>query len=305
MKLELRHLRYFVAVAEELNFTRAAERLFLSQPALSYQIRQLEEHLGLKLFERSSRHVHLTEAGRELLELAKKTLEQLEMGVAQLQQKASVERTHFRLGFTEYANYTAIPRVLERFAAAHPKMQLEHQEGSTLEQIGALKEGRLDAGFFLANLDEDNEALESLALWSEPFILALSEKHPLARLETVPVRALAGEKLIVNSRTISPSTHDYILSVCRYAGIEPELVINEGPHIYTFSSMARLVASGVGVFMVVRTLEPIGFPSVVFRPLVEPEPAMDIVLAWRRGDASAQLKSLIALTQQVLKDQRS
>ncbi len=301
MKLELRQLRYFVAVAEELNFTRAAERVFLSQPALSHQVRGLEETLGVKLLLRTSRRVELTDAGRDLLKLAKETLTNLEHGVAELRQKAGLERVRFRIGFTEYANYSSIPRIIERFREAHPDVLLEHQEGSTLEQLTALREGRLDAGFFLANMDENDEQLGAETLWSEPFVLALPEAHPLAANERVPMRALAGERLIVNSRTISPGTHDYILELCRRAGFEPELVVNEGPHIYTFSSMARLVASGVGVFLVVKTLSQIGFPGVVFRPLVDPEPAMDIVLSWRRGDESAYLKTLRALTRQEFK----
>lgn len=299
MKLELRQLRYFVAVAETLNFTRAAERVFLTQPALSHQIRRLEETLEVKLFRRSSRHVELTDAGQELLRLAKETLETLERGVAEIRRKAGAERGRFRIGFTEYANYSAIPQVVTRFAETHPDLLLEQREGSTLEQITALKAGDLDAGFFLATLND--EALESVILWSEPFVLVLSETHPLARLESVPVRALDGERLMVNARSISPGTYDYILELCRRAGATPELVPNEGPQIYTFSSMARIVASGVGVFMVVRTLAQIGFPGVVFRPLIEPEPAMDVVLSWRRGESSEQLKTLITLARQMFR----
>lgn len=296
MKLELRQLRYFVAVAEELNFTRAAERVFLTQPALSHQIRGLEETLGVKLFERSSRHVELTEAGRDLLKLAKETIETLDQGVADLRRKAGVERERFRIGFTEYANYSAIPQVVTHFAELHPDLLLEQREGSTLEQITALKEGSLDAGFFLATLND--ETLESLTLWSEPFVLALAETHPLAAREAVPVRALDGERLMVNAPTISPGTYEYIVDLCRRAGAVPKLILNEGPQIYTFSSMARLVASGVGVFMVVRTLAQLGFPGVVFRPLVEPEPTMDVVLSWRRGDDSEYLSTLVALARQ-------
>lgn len=298
MKLELRQLRYFVAVAEELNFTRAAKRVFLSQPALSHQVRGLEETLGVKLLLRTSRRVELTEAGCDLLKLAKETLALLEHGVAELRQKAGAEQARFRVGFTEYANYTPIPRIIERFSLEQPEVRLEHLEGSTLEQLTALREGRLDAGFFLANMDQNDPQLESETLWSEPFVLALLEAHPLATRETVPVRALEGERLIVNARSISPGTHDYILTLCRSAGFEPELVLNEGPHIYTFSSMARLVSSGVGVFMVVKTLAQVGFPGVVFRPLTDPEPKMDIVLCWQRGDTSEALKALVALTRQ-------
>ncbi len=294
MKLELRQLRYFVAVAEELNFSRAAERVFLTQPALSHQVRRLEETLGLKLFARSSRHVELTDAGHELLALARETLERLDQGVTDIRRRAGVESARFRIGFTEYANYSAISQIVTRFAARHPDLRLEQREGSTLEQISALKEGTLDAGFFLATLQDD--ALEALPLWREPFVLALSETHPLARLEAIPVRALDGVQLMVNARTISPGTYDYIIETCRRAGATPKLIPNEGPQIYTFSSMARLVASGVGVFMVVKTLEQIGFPGVVFRSLIDPEPAMDVVLSWRRGNPLEALQSLIELT---------
>lgn len=294
MKLELRQLRYFVAVAEELNFTKAAARVFLSQPALSHQIRQLEEELSVKLFARTSRHVELTEPGRDLLDLAKGTLETLESGIAQLRRKAGVEGCLLRLGFTEYANYGLVPQIVQRFIAQHPGIRVEQIEGSTLEQITALREGHLDVGFFLATASDPE--LDTRLLWREPFMLALPESHPLAALEVVPFKALGGQRLIVNGRAQSPGMYNFISRLCHEAGAQPELVVNEGPHLYTFSGVSRLVASGVGAFLIVATLAKVGFPGVVFRPLADPEPLLDFVMSWRRNDPSADVRALIELT---------
>lgn len=291
MRLELRQLRYFVAVAEEKNFTRAARRVFVTQPALSHQIRRLEEDLGVKLLERSSRHVELTEAGRDLLALARQTLTGLERGVEELRRKAGVGRTVLRVALTEYGNYGPLPEAIRRFAERHPDVRLEQIEANTLAQQAELRAGRLDVGFYLETSRDPD--LSSEVLWREPLVLALPATHRLARLERIPFRLLDGEPLILNSRRHAPGMHDYILRLCREAGARPRVRENEGPQIYTFGGVARLVAEGAGLFPIVATLARVGFPGVAFRPLCDPEPSLPIVAAWRRDDPSPLVRGLV------------
>ena len=190
--MELRHLRYFVAVAEELNFSRAAGRMYLSQPALSQQIRKLEQELGVALFQRTKKHVALTEAGQVLLEGARRVLVLVEQTSRETREVGGAEGRHLRVGFPEYANHTPVADALQTFRRRYPYVELEEHETftlqETLQQIDKLHKGTLDIGFMLR--PEEDELLEIEHVLDIELVAALPEGHPLAGREVVSLRAV-------------------------------------------------------------------------------------------------------------------
>jgi DNA-binding transcriptional LysR family regulator len=299
--MELRQLRYFVAVAEELNFSRAAGRVYLSQPALSQQIRKLEEELGVELFHRKGRRVELTEAGQVLLEGARQTLVQIEQIVRRVREVSGAESSRLKVGFPEYANHTLVADILQAFQERYPDVKLEQHETfllqQTLWQVSELRNGELDVGFLLLPIDEDALALERVL--GIELVAALPEGHPLAAKKEVPMQALAGERLILFSRRFHPGCYDYIVGCCREAGFDPDVVQRNEPQLYSGATTYRMVASGAGVGIVAVPLVSASRPvGVVFRPLREPTPVLDLAVAWRRDDPSPNLLTFLEVVRQ-------
>lgn len=294
--MELRHLRYFVAVAEELNFGRAAGRMYLSQPALSQQIRKLEESLGVKLFNRTRRKVELTEAGEVLLEGARRALMQIENSVRAAREVGGVESHHLRVGFPEYANHTAVADMLQAFQRRHPYVELEEHEmftlQETLQQVKKLREGDLDVGFLLAPVVDD--ALATRRVLSIELVAALPENHHLAANDELPMSALADERIILFSRRFHPYCYDYVIRCCEEAGFEPDVVQRNEPQLYSGATTYRMVASGVGIGIVARpVVSPSRLPGVVFRALRDPSPVLALAVTWRRNDPSPNLQAFL------------
>lgn len=278
--IDLRQLRYFVAVAEELNFSRAAERVFITQPALTHQIKRLEGELGVVLLTRTSRSVTLTPQGEKLLTLSREVLGRLEQGLADL--RTDTLPKCLRIGFTDYVSYTPVAEKLKTFAAAHPSLELRHIEGSTLEQIAALQRGELDVGFFVSR-QPHSQGVKTQTLWREPLMLAVPETHPLAALERVPLAALEGEPLILNSRESNPGMYSYLTGLFHDAGIQPNIVVNQAARMYSFAGVMRLIEEGVGMFLIVQALSRLGYEGIVFRPVIDPTPTMPFRMAWQDG----------------------
>ena len=299
--MELRHLRYFIAVAEELSFSRAAGRMYLSQPALSQQIRKLEEELGVSLFYRTRRQVELTEAGRVLLEGARPALVQIEQTARAAREAGGVESSHLKVGFPEYANHTLVADILQEFRKRYPDVELEEHEmfllQQTSRQVSGLRSGALDVGFLL--LPVDDEALMLERILGIELVAALPEGHPLAAREYVPMRKLAGERLIMFPRRFHPNSYDYIMECCREAGFNPDVVQRNEPQLYSGATTYRMVASGAGIGIVaapvVSTSRPVG---VVFRPLREPTPVLNLAAAWRREDPSPNLQAFLGVVRE-------
>jgi DNA-binding transcriptional LysR family regulator len=189
--MELRHLHYFIAVAEELHFSRAAERLCISQPPLSQQIRDLEEELGVKLFERTKRHVHLTEAGKVFLDRSYLLLAQLEQAIAATQRIGRGEVGQLAIGFVDSAMYTSLPEMLKGFREQFPAVELRLQEMTTAQQIQALYDKQIDVGIVRSAISEPSLSVECLL--PESLVLALPENHPLSAQTQVSLSALADE----------------------------------------------------------------------------------------------------------------
>lgn len=299
--MELRRLRYFVAVAEELNFGRAAGRVYMTQPALSQQIHKLEEELGVVLFLRKGRRIELTEPGRVFLEGARRVLVQMDQTVRMVREAGGVEGSRLKVGFPEYANHTLVADILQAFEKRYPFVELEQHEWfllqQTPQQAADLRDGTLDVGFVLLPVDEDGLAFHRVV--SIELVAALPEEHHLAGMEKIPMRALADESIILFSRHFHPGCYDYVVECCRGAGFEPRLVRRNEPQLYSGATTYRMVASGVGVGIVARplvsTFRPVG---VVFRPLMEPAPALTLAAAWRREDPSPNLQAFVEVVRE-------
>src|SRR5215210_5488676 len=300
--MELRQLRYFVAVAEELNFSRAAGRMYLSQPALSQQIRKLEHELGVDLFQRTKHGVELTEAGRTLLDGARQALVLVEQAARSAREAGGAESSHLRVGFPEYANHTLVADILQTFQRRYPYVELEEHETftlqQTLQQVSALLDGTLDVGFTLAPFEAD--ALASERVLGIELVAAVPTDHPLAALPEVPMRELARERIILFSRRFHPGCYDYLVDCCKKAGFSPNVVQKNEPQLYSGATTYRMVASGAGVGIVARPLVSMSRPvGVVFKPLRDPSPVLDLVAAWRRADLAPNLQAFLEVVREL------
>lgn len=282
-EIELRHLRYFIAVAEELHFGRAARRLHLSQPPLSQQIRRLEELLGYPLFVRTSRAVRLTSAGEVFLERARRTLRKMDEDVEAMRTVGRGEAGTLAVGFIGSGMLTAIPALLGQYRARFPGVNLQLREAYTSGVIGALKEGALDVGFLRDG--GPTEGLEVETLFTEPFLAVLPARHPLARRSrSIDARELATEPFVFFSPAAGTRAYEKPVSICEAAGFRPR-VVQEAPQWLT---IMRLVGAGLGVSIGPACTERIRTPEVVCRRLREPAGTRaaqsEIELAWRAGD---------------------
>ena len=274
MDVELGDLEAVVALAEALHFGRAADRLHVSQPALSKRIRKLEDRIGGPLLVRRYRDVRLTEAGRLLAERGRHLLRDFEATVALSQRAARGEAGRLRIGFGIASILGLLPDVLLRFRSSHPQVQLQLRDMSTPEQIDALAAGEIDIGF--VRLPVADPRLVVRPVLDERLVLAIGPPSPWnAR---VGLRSVSAEPFIVIARGRSASFYDHALSVCAAAGFAPRIV-QEAHELFTVLS---LVGAGVGVSLVPRSAALMHLPGVRFRELTLPEAAWDIAVAWHR-----------------------
>lgn len=259
--MELRHLRYVVCVAEELNFSRAAERLHISQPPLSQQIRALESELDVKLFHRTKRSVKLTEAGRFFVNEARIILTQAEHAANVAVRMSRGEVGQLRIAFGAPPDIKTFRQILYVFGQRHPNVHLIVRTLSTVQQVEALRDGRIQIGFVRIPIDDGTLATETVM--QQPLKLALPETHKLARLTCVPLSALADERHIMFSRDASPGFYDLIVAACRNAG----LTLNVVHEVDNFYTARLLVAAGLGVGLMPEPAFKGGSTGVVFRPL--------------------------------------
>ena len=260
--MELKQLRYFVAVAEELHFGRAARRLFISQPALSFDIRKFEEQLGVQLLERTNKAVALTDAGRLLLDEARRLLEQADEVRRIAGRSADGLAGRLRIGFVNSMLYRGLPQAMQRFEADHPAVEVVLKEMNTAEQAHALQRMQIDLGF--AHWGHFPAGVESVTLFSEPFLCCLPAGHALARRKRIELGALAREPFILFPRTVSPHYHDQIIATCVEAGFSPQI----RHEARLWQTVVTMVEVGMGVALVPAALGRAGNERVVFRPLV-------------------------------------
>ena len=292
--MELRHLRYFVTLASELHFGRAAEKLHISQPPLSMQIRALEEELGVALLHRTRRHVSLTHAGRAFLHDAEQILQRAEQAVHTARRAGRGEIGELAVGFISVADYNLLPVVLREFRRQYPLVTLSLKESTTDAQIADLLEGRIDVGFMLPPVIEPG--IESVPVLREPLIAALPEQHPLAaRRSRIPLARLADAPFIITPRHMAPGLYDDIVSFCHSAGFSPQIA-QEAIQMQTVIS---LVSAEMGVALIPRSLQNLQRTGVVYKQLKEQSPMSEIHLAWRSEDALPALGLFVQIVHEV------
>lgn len=287
--MELRHLRYFVAVAEEGHFGRAAARLKIAQPPLSRQIQGLEKELGFQLFLRSSRSVELTQPGQILLQHAHKIFESLDVAVREAQRASRGERGRIAVGYPSSLAYSGLTELLRAFRGKAPGVDVSLRELPPQLQVDALRDGKLDVGFVRAPLEEPDIAYETLM--REPLMMALPSDHPLASRRYVNLAHVARDPFVFFPRPMSPAYFDALMRLCNTAGFTPRIV-QEAPQLDILS----LVAAGFGVSIVPASLRSIRRAGLVLRPLVG-GPTTELLIAWVKGNSSPLLRGFLDVAQ--------
>jgi DNA-binding transcriptional LysR family regulator len=298
MAVEMRHLRYFVAVAEELSFRKAAERLFITQPALSHQIALLEATLGVRLFQRDRRRVTLTEEGKALLEDAARLLAQGDAMLLKARKMRSSQAAVLRVGMPEFANHTQIPVIYERFRAQHPEATLAIQEGYSRALLHDLRSGAIDLAFVVMPAADDLSGLDVEVILDEKSGLLLASDHALAGREEIDVFALAGVPLLLVDRPMNPALFDLVEGWLRGEGIEPRFFRIGGQGVYTAITAWRVVESGEAVSLGARSFGAELSPGVVYRPIRGPSPHFQLAAVWSPNNRSPLLGNFLRLTRQ-------
>ncbi|MBB6098771.1 DNA-binding transcriptional LysR family regulator [Deinobacterium chartae] len=260
--MELKQLRYFVALAEELHFGRAAERLGLTQPPLSRQMRALEDDLGVRLFRRSTQRVELTEAGRALLPEARALLERAETAARHARRAARGETGRLEVGFTLPMTWEQLSVLIAHLQVPYPEAKVTLHDLSSLEVTAGVRSGHLDAGFVL--LPAEAPQLGMAALWTEPPAVLLPARHPLAERHALSLADLAPEGFVLPSR--EPAYAGAVIRACQRAGFTPK-VVQEAVRL---STVMGLVAGGLGVSVIPASVEHILPVGAVARPLIRP-----------------------------------
>lgn len=279
--MELRHLFYFVAVAEELHFGRAAQRLHMAQPPLSQQIRSLEDELGVQLFQRTKRHVELTEAGQAFLSEARLTLAQAEHAIEVARRAGRGETGRLAVGFVGTTTYEVLPIIIRAFQQSYPDVELILHELTTAQQVQALHDKHIHIGLLRPPINDDMLAFETIH--REPIGLVLPESHPLAQQTPLAsVAALAQERFIMFPRHLGIGLYDQVISLCQDAGFSPQ-VRQEAVQMQT---ILALVAAGLGIALVPASARHLRNNGIVYRPLEDVHVYTELAMAWRKKDIS-------------------
>ncbi|AMM17660.1 MAG: LysR family transcriptional regulator [Pseudomonadota bacterium] len=287
--MELRHLRYFVAVAEERNFTRAAQRLHMAQPPLSRQIQQLEETLGVQLFERNSRPLKLTETGKFFYLHAVQLLAQTAELESMTRRVGNIERS-LSVGFVGSTLYGLLPKIIRRFRDENTTVELSLHEMSTMDQLRALKDGRIDIGFGRIRLEDAN--IRRVVLREEKMIVALPEGHALSMSKPIlALRDLVNETLIIFPKTPRPSYADQVLSAFQDRGLKPHRIYETRE----LQVALGLVAAGEGVSVVPSSVHGLKRSDVSYKELDDPTLVSPIIMSTRLLDESQDIKEILEL----------
>jgi DNA-binding transcriptional LysR family regulator len=284
---ELRHLRYFVAVAEELNFSRAARKLQMAQPPLSHAIRQLEAELGTELFRRSSREVKLTEAGNALLPGARRALAEAEGAIATAKRAAAGELGSLRIGFSWSARFETLPVLGQAFRLQRPEVELLTEEMWNSRMAPSLRDGTIDVAIALC--PEVTRDLTYAQIRSEPVVVLLSASHPLADEEEIDLSALANEEFVLFPRELAPRLYDTLVGLCRQAGFEPTVRKESFHSGFALDVLADVPVVAPAPESVARALP----TRVVAVPLAGPQARLETNLVSRAGNESSTLTAFL------------
>jgi DNA-binding transcriptional LysR family regulator len=289
--MELRHLKYFLAVAEELHFGRAASRIYIAQPPLSQQIKQLEAEIGVKLFNRTKRTVELTEAGKVFQREAYAVLERLDKGIIKAQQAARGEAGWLSIGFVSSINYEILPNVLREFRRQCPDVEIFLQEMHNPEQTQSLLERRIHIGF--ARMPAESEDLIRKVVAREPLIVALPASNKLAEKDVLRLSDLKSEPFIVFSQSLPSPLREYILRLCAEAGFQPRIVQQVGE----IQTALGLVAAEIGVTLVPASTHNLHREGVVYKNLTEPQPIIEMTMQYRKDENSPVVARFLEVIQ--------
>lgn len=289
--MEFRYLRYFVAVAEELHFTRAAERLHMAQPPLSQQIRKLEHEIGADLFHRHARGVELTAAGKTFYGDARHILDLVEQAKDRAQSAARGQQGHIRVGFAgSLAFHPLIASLVQQHRRQYPEVQLTPAEDNIAALLQALGDGRMDL-LIIRQAEQATSDFHVEVLEEEEMLLALPESHPMAGMGEVDLASMRKEVFILFPREIAPDLHDDIIGTCLRAGFTPRL----GQPSPQMVSSVSMVASGFGVAIVPRSIQQLHVPGVRYTRLLGQRPKVRIVLACRKNERSPVVLNFMAM----------
>lgn len=291
--MELRHLRYFAALAEELHFGRAAEKVFVAQSTLSQQIQTFEEELGVRLFERSKRSVALTEAGTTFLPYARRVLQEARRAERVAQAAKRGTAGFLRIGYEATAMRSGLPEAIKAFREAAPGVELDLVERGSRAQAEALRDGRADVGFVFLPIDERGLRVEEVD--TAPTLVVLPEGHRLARQEAVPLGELAEEPHVMWARDVAPGVYDNYVRACHAAGFAPHVV----QEIRQMESLLGLVSAGLGVATAHRVRAQSHYPGIRYALITEPVISLQMGVVWRQDGAAPALQRFLSVLRQI------
>ena len=292
--MELRQLRYFTAVAEELSFSRAAVRMHISQPPLSRQIAALEAEIGVRLLERDKHKVALTDAGKAFLEETRKTLACADNAASIAIRAANGQVGRLSLGFGGSAAYTFLPTVLRTFRRQYPGVQLSLLNLPMTAQLDAILDGRIDMGMLMMPVLDD--AITTALLMKDRVVVALPSGHALAARRTIRLAALASYGQVLFTRGGGLGYFSHVMGLCRKAGFVPRVVEETAP----MESVIGLVAAGVGIALVPAMAQKLRIAEVVYRPISDSYASVQFAMAWRKDNASPALRALLGIAKRAV-----
>lgn len=297
--MDLRRLRYFMTVAEELHFGRAAERLHMAQPPLSQQIRLLEQELGVTLFHRTNRRVQLSEAGGAFLEEVYRLFDHLDRAVLTARRASRGEIGRLRLGFVNSASYQLLPEICRAFRSEYPDVVLDLQEHTSDFRLETLVDGSLDVGLYRADAERFRAQLPATLRMAtvsrEPLAIALPVGHRLAHEQAISVEALAAEPFVLSPQRVYPGYHDQIVRLCMAGGFSPRIV--QEPIMLT--TIMSLVSAGIGVSIVPSSLRHLAWSGVAFAAIADEAAVSDMVAIWRRDDVSPVIAAFLSILERI------
>ncbi|MFC4273980.1 LysR family transcriptional regulator [Achromobacter aloeverae] len=289
--MDLRRLRYFLVVAEELHFTRAAQRIGIAQPPLTYQIKMLERELGVSLFDRQPGHIRLTEAGMVLREDARDILDRVTQAATRCQRSAQGLIGRIGVGFTESASFCAeVTTALHRYRDRYPQVEMSLEENRSMPLVQSLRQGRIDVAFVRLPIGMDADVRFKL-ISTEPMVVALPRTHRLARRKSLRLHELHDEPFLLYPRATRFGLSDMIVTACEARGFSPR-VVQQAPQI---SSTINLVASSLGITIVPACMQQSRIDQVRYVPLKEDDLSASLGVAYRSGPLPPAVANLLAM----------
>jgi len=285
--MELRHLRYFLEITKDMNMTKAADRLHMSQPPLSRQIQQLEEELTIKLFLRSGKHLELTEAGRFFIGKAQQIISSADEAQAAMKRLKISGHQWLNIGFVPSTIYGFLPELLRHYRKSNPQVEVSLSEFMSLDQLSALKSGKIDVGF--GRLLFEDATIKHEVILNEPLMAVLPKAHPLARKNALELNALAAESLIIYPQRPRPNYSDQIMALFYREGLQPKI----GQEAQELQTALGLVASGLGISIVPDSVRKMRSQDVIYRPLADKKLTSPVVMSYRDQEGTPVLLNFL------------